>query len=101
MKLVDNRVRLVMWRGDSRPIEGRVRGRQHAERGFADIWSFSHCRLAVKLRRKEYAFGIWVKQDLLRIKAMNVRNRLAGNRVPVITSVANFAERDAAVPNPA
>src|ERR1700692_1387900 len=99
VKLIDNRVRLVMQRGDSLPIKHRVWRRQRAQRGFPRVGSFSHGQLAIKLRWENYASRIGIKQNLLRIKAMNGRNRLTRNRVSVITSLADFADRDAAMPD--
>src|SRR6202021_122819 len=98
VKLIDNCVGVVMRIVAPLPIEHWAPRRQHAQRGFAGIWPFPHCRLAVKLRRKEYAFSVWVEENLLRIEGVNVRNRLTRNRVSVITSLPHFAEGDAALP---
>src|SRR6516162_2114918 len=39
-------------------------------------------------------------EDLLRVKAVNVRSGITRNRVSVVVGLTNFTERDAAMPNP-
>src|ERR1700746_78706 len=99
MKFVNDCVRLMLRRLASLPLERRMSGRKNAERSFSGIWPFSHSQLAIKIRWEKYRCCVGIKQDLLRIKTMNVIDRPARDRISVITSFANFAERNATMPD--
>src|SRR5689334_1570492 len=98
VEFVNNCVRFMIGGSGGLPVEGWLTPGQHAQGGLAGVRPFSHRQPAIELRREKYRFRIGVEQHLLRIEAVNVRSRLTRHRIPVVTGVDNFAERDAAMP---
>src|ERR1700739_1383357 len=92
MQFVNKCIRVVMRAWISGPVEYRAIRLQHTQRRLACIRPFSHCQLAIKIRRKKHALRIGIEQNLLRIKAVDVAHRLARDRVSVINSLTKLSD---------
>src|SRR5580700_8548396 len=82
-----------------RPVKCRSVIRQHSQGRAACIGSFSHGQVPIKTGGEENALRVRIEENLLRVKAMELRNRLSGYGICVITSGTKLCDWDAAVPN--
>ena len=73
VKLIDDGVGLMMWQQVVFPVEGRTMGGERSQRGAPRVRSFSRGQRPVKSRRKEDAFRVRVKKNLLRVEGMKRR----------------------------
>src|SRR5258708_17429569 len=90
----------MIRRPNPRPVKCRSVSSQHSQRRVACIVSFSHGQVPIKTWWKENAFRVRVEQNLLRIETVQLRDRLSGYGIRVITSGPKLCKRDPAVPNP-
>src|SRR5713226_9646645 len=82
------------------PFKCRAVTSQHSQRRPACVWSFSHSQVAIETGWEENAFRVRVEENLLRVKAMKLRDGLPRYGVCVIASLTNLCDWDPAVPNP-
>src|SRR3984885_1352844 len=82
-----------------RPVKCRSVIKQHSQRRAACIGSFPHGQVSIKTGWEENALRVRIEEYLLRVEAMELRNRLSRDGVCIIASLRYLCDRDAAVPN--